>query len=145
MKKIIIFLLLIPFSFSFAIMPPYVYQKRSENSQIKALAYFVKKEKTDSNYFSTGYKGYFKPDHIFTGEVDGYITAGFTSVKPTKNMPVGGTIYYSPVENVLYYITVSSQGGMITSLTAVSENERELYIKNFDKIVYGIGDAWIGK
>ncbi len=113
-------------SLCFGVMPPSHYKKMIEQSQIKAEAKMVSVKVTNKTKYKITKEitfrliksdGEIKPKNQFKGWC---YSAG-------KKMMVGGDKYYYPKEGERVYVTLSSEGGMVTSLeTLASEMQKEL-------------------
>ncbi|GAB7023267.1 hypothetical protein [Salidesulfovibrio brasiliensis] len=119
-----------------AIMPPEVYATRSRESKIKAIATIVSvdlDQSTGENIvtFQTEFSLHKDTPVEFTGFCLSAVT------EKQKNM-VGGTIYFYPQEQERVFVTVSKDGGMITSMTLMTPELEKAIINTPEKLQYGI-------
>jgi TPR repeat protein len=135
---------------AFGVLPPEVYKRAIDSSDIKAIAVVEKVEIIYESNMSTFKKVFFK--------LEKSLTRGFFHKKVPKkfsgscysvdhkwqNPGTGGTIHYYPWKGAKVLVTVSSDGGGITSYTTLTPAfEEELNKNDLKNIAFGMGHASI--
>lgn len=129
---------------SLAVMPPYVYEERAQNSKIKAIAVVVRVEKIEETKQSTLNKIYFKTEKSIGPAAPAQFTAQCYSVdRKWQKPPVGGTLYYYPVEGQRVFVTVSADGGQITSYTKLTPELEKALLEDPGSVKFGMGEAYV--
>ena len=126
-----------------ALMPPRVYAERSEKARIKAIAVIVEvvtDEAAGSSVATFRSEYRLTPDapNIFTG------TCRSSRTEAEKGM-VGPTVYFHPAKGDRVFVTVSEDGGSITSLTPMTPELEKAVRETPGKIRYGISKAYVGE
>lgn len=135
------------FDAAHAVMPPKVYDSQARQSKIKAVAVVKKifilsetKEKTHKKIVFEIEKGFEKSTpQTFSGTCD--------SVDHAWQSPLlGGTIYYYPTIGQKVLVTISNNGGFITSFTPFNAAlEQEIEENQLLNISFEMGTAHIKK
>lgn len=127
-------LLFIGNNLSLAVLPPDVYKEKIENSKIKAIAE-VKEVKIIETTKQNTYKLVkFKLKEPLVADVPGKFTGHCYSVDfPWQTPGVGPILYYYPHKGELVHVTISEDGGDITSYQSISEEDQQNIIDNFKK------------
>jgi len=135
---------------AFGVLPPKYYEEAVQSSAIKAIAVVKKVEILDETNRSTFKKVLFKLEKAFPGktfhkEVPQEFSGLCYSVDHKWQDPgMGGTIHYYPIKGKKVLVTVSSDGGSITSYTTLSPaSEEELNQNGLKNIKFGMGHASI--
>ncbi|MDA3916913.1 MAG: ankyrin repeat domain-containing protein [Deltaproteobacteria bacterium] len=135
---------------AFGVMPPEYYKKAIRSSKIKAIAVVKKVKIISETNSSTFKKVLFKLEKSFPGktfhkEVPQEFSGLCYSVDHKWQDPgMGGTIHYYPIKGKKVLVTVSSDGGSITSYTTLSPAfEEELNQNGLKNIEFGMGSASI--
>lgn len=138
-------LLILTTGIAFAVMPPKHYKELAEESKIKATAGVISIKVIESTKRST-YK-----------EVTFQLIKSYSVVKtpekfvgkcnsvdfPWQDPGVGGTIYYYPERSDNVFVTISENGGSITSYTILTPQLEEALEK--DQIAFGMGKIYIAE
>jgi hypothetical protein len=134
---------------SFAVLPPEVYERMVEESKVKVTA-TVESVKVLSHYRAVDEKkvtfkliksfGEVKPPGKFTGRCESVNRRWFE-----KGPGAGGTIYYYPKRGDKVYVTISSDGGQITSYTILTLELEKTLAEDFGKVKTKMGRAYISK
>lgn len=137
---------------AFAVLPPEVYKRAIDSSDIKAVAVVKKVEVLNETNRSTFKKVFFKLEKSLTrGFFQKKVPLEFSGLCSSvdhkwQNPGVGGTIYQYPREGARVLVTVGSDGGSITSYTTLSPAfEEELNQNGLKNIKFGMGSASIKK
>jgi hypothetical protein len=130
---------------SFAVMPPEVYRQTIEQSRIKAVATVDRVKTTHTGWhFSsqttsfTLITPYFKtsvPQH-FSGTSD-------AELWPWQKPDAGGKLYFYPKKGDSVFVTISQDGGTITSYTIASKPIVDALENTPEKIRFGLGNAFV--
>lgn len=117
---------------SLAVLPPDVYKERIKNSKVKAIAE-VKSVKIIETTKQNTYKLVtFKLKNALVPDVPKKFTGYCYSVDfPWQTPGVGGIIYYYPHKGDLAHVTISKDGGRITSYQVLTEEDTEKVIENY--------------
>ena len=122
-----------------AVLPPYVYKERIEKSKIKAIAEVQAIKVTKTSRGVQIKLVTFKLEQVF---VDGGVPASFTgqchSLLPGVVPAPGGTIYMRPQKGERVYVTVSQNGGQITSYTRMTPRLDEALRKRPETVKPGM-------
>ena len=137
---------------AFGVLPPKVYKEAAQSSIIKAIAIVKKVKILDETNRSTFKQVLFKLEKSLTrGLLQKKVPQEFSgscySVDHKWQDPgYGGTIHYYPSKGARVFVTVSSDGGSITSYTTLSPAfEEELNKNGLKNIEFGMGHAYIKK
>jgi len=135
---------------SFGILPPKVYKEAIHSSAIKAIAVVEKVEVLNETNRSIFKKVLFKLEKSLTrGSSQKKVPQEFSGScysvdHKWQNPGVGGTIHYYPRIGARVLVTISSDGGGITSYTTLSPAfEEELKKNGLQNIEFGMGHATI--
>ncbi|WP_316861708.1 hypothetical protein [uncultured Cohaesibacter sp.] len=129
-----------------AVMPPQHYADRSQNSKIKAIAVIVDVQRLHIGKRYTEKKVSFRTDFALTTDTGELFTGTCKSVDTPfqeANVMVGGNIYFYPAEGQRVFVTVSDDGGEITSLTPMTQELEHAVRETPEKLRYGIGNAGV--
>ena len=144
---ILIFLI---WSRAFGVLPPEVYKRAIDSSDIKAIAVVEKIEILDETNRSTFKRVFFKLEKsltsgVFHKKVPREFSGLCYSVAHKWQDPgFGGTIHHYPRKGAMVLVTVGSAGGGITSYTTLSPAfEEELRKNGLKNIEFGMGHASI--
>ncbi len=137
---------------AFGVLPPEVYKRAIDSSDIKAIAVVEKIEILDETNRSTFKQVFFKLEKPLTmGLFQEKMPREFSGLcysvdHKWQNPGVGGTIHYYPRKGARVLVTVRSDGGSITSYTNLSPAfEEELNKNGLKNIKFGMGHAYIKK
>jgi hypothetical protein len=129
-----------------AVRLPQFYADMAEASKIKATAVVTSVEIIERTKRSTSKKVVFELRHSFSDSVPATFSGTCYSVDHSWQEPgAGGTIYHYPKKGQRVYVTISADGGSITSYTAIDEALEGMFIENPGKISYGMGKAYLEK
>ncbi|MDD3149494.1 MAG: hypothetical protein PHV68_01570 [Candidatus Gastranaerophilales bacterium] len=129
---------------AFAIMPSDYYEKMVNESEIKTPAVVKKIRKIDNKKGNIIYRVYFEsmyqtPEYKFNGVCYSF----------KKNMPwdeaMEGRRFYYPVKNSEVFVTVSKDGGFITSLIVMDEKFKEKLKTYPETLKYNAWGAYFAK
>jgi hypothetical protein len=127
-----------------AVMPPDHYRRMAEESKIKAIAVVKSVEVIERTKRSTLKRVVFEMKHPFSADVPLSFTGTCYSVDHAWQEPgVGGTIYYYPAEGTTVFVTVAADGGTITGMVSLGEEEQKKFIAHPERIRYGMGGAYL--
>ena len=115
-----------------AVRLPEFYARMAEASKIKATAVVTSVEIIERTKRSTSKKVVFELRHSFSDH-------------SWQEPGAGGEIYHYPRKGQRVYVTISTDGGSITSYTAIDETLERMFIENPGKIRYGMGKAYLEK
>lgn len=129
-----------------AVRLPEFYARMAAASKIKATAVVKSVETIERTKRSTFKKVVFELTHPFSDAVPATFSGTCYSVDHSWQEPgAGGTIHHYPRKGERVYVTVSADGGSITSYTPVDETLEKMFIQNPGKIRYGMGKAYLEK
>lgn len=135
---------------AFGVLPPEVYKRAIDSSDIKAIAVVKKVEIIYETNRSTFKKVFFKLEKsltrgLFHKKVPKKFSGSCYSVDHKWQDPgFGGTIHHYPWKGEMVLVTVGSDGGSITSYTTLSPAfEEELRKNGLKNIDFGMGHASI--
>lgn len=129
-----------------AVRLPEFYARMAEASKIKATAVVRSVEIIERTKRSTSKKVVFELRHSFSDAVPATFSGTCYSVDHSWQEPgAGGEIYHYPRKGQRAYVTISTDGGSITSYTAIDETLERMFIENPGKIRYGMGKAYLEK
>jgi len=133
-----------------SVLPPKIYKEAAQSSAIKAIAVVKKVEVLDETNRSSFKKAFFKLEKsltrgLFQKKVPQEFSGSCYSVDYKWQDPgFGGTIHYYPSIGARVFVTISSDGGGITSYTTLSPAfEEELKKNGLKNIEFGMGHAYI--
>ena len=127
---------------SFAVMPPEIYKKRMQESEIKAIAVVNKVEITGKDKMTVDKKVYFRLEKNFGDKpVSGEFT-GLCESARTEAPLAGGAVYFYPEKNERVFVTVTGDGGYITGYTSLTPELEYNINNNFDKMKFGINEIY---
>ncbi|NQU04430.1 MAG: hypothetical protein HQ589_09820 [Syntrophaceae bacterium] len=128
-----------------AVLPPSHYQKEALRSEIKAIAIVDDVAVIDVTKRYTSKKVTFRLEKSFAdGKTSDSFTGSCVSVDHTWQEPgVGGEIYYYPSKGERVFVTVSRDGGPITSYTPLTLELEAAVMKNPEDIRYKMGKAYV--
>jgi hypothetical protein len=136
------FLLLLLFSLSAkAVLPPEVYEESMRRSKIKAIATIKDVETIRIGSRATSKKATFKLEYALTKRTPETFVGHCESVETDEqkaNIMVGGDIYFYPFKGERVFVTVSKDGGYITSMTPMIEELEQIIREEPERIRYGI-------
>jgi len=125
-----------------AVMPPAHYRRLAEESKIKATAVvdFVLRAE-DGKRYSTQ-RVAFRLETAFSENVPDRFSGSCYSVLHRWQKPgVGGEIYYYPRKGDRVFVTVSTDGGWITSYTRLTPALEAALRENPGAVIFGMGEA----
>jgi len=129
-----------------AVMPQSHYSKAAENSQIKAVARVEKVLTLDNGKRYSAQKTTFtliKP--YFGTSVPQRFTGSSNAVlKPWQNPGAGGEVFLYPRKGDVVFVTISEDGGRITSYTKLTDALEQALEKAPETIRFGMDSAYIG-
>lgn len=129
-----------------AVRLPEFYVQMAEASKIKATAVVTSVEIIERTKQSTSKKVVFELRHPFSDSVPATFSGTCYSIDHAWQEPgAGGTIYHYPKKGQKVYVTISADGGSITSYAAIDETLEKMFIQNPGKIRYGMGKAYLEK
>jgi len=126
---------------SSAIMPPEIYAQASRESNIKAIATIVGVENIHVGPRATSKNATFKLEYALTGSTPETFTGYCQSVdtmEQNSNIMVGGETYFYPHVGNKVFVTISDDGGPITSMTPMTAELDQIIREEPDRIKYGI-------
>lgn len=128
-----------------AVLPPSHYRDAAQTSQIKAIAVVQAVSVIDENKRYTSKRVTFRLARSFAGErVPASFRGTCVSVDHSWQEPgVGGELYYYPVKGQRVFVTVSRDGGTITSYTPLTPGLERAMTENPGGIRYGMGKATV--
>ena len=126
-----------------AVMPPAHYDTLVQSSAIKAIAFVQEVKILEETKRSSRKEVFFRLVKAFGNDVPRQFRGTCYSVDHERQNPgVGGTIYYYPQKETKVLVTVSSDGGFITSYTLLSpELEQEVTVNGLTNISFALGRA----
>jgi len=130
---------------SFAVLPPDAYCKAVEESLIKALAR-VDRVKTIRNgwHHSTQRTTFTLIKPYFGTKVTQHFSATSLAVLwPWQKPDVGGQLFYYPKKGESVFVTISKDGGAITSYTVVTEAIEDALENKPKKINFGLSSTCV--
>lgn len=132
---------------AWAILPPEVYARKARMSKIKAVAVVEAVKVMEETKRSTHKKVVFRLERAFSPQTPQTFSGTCYSVdRKWQNPGVGGTIYYYPTKGQRVLVTVSTDGGPITSFTPItSDLAAELDASGLANIIFVMGRAKIQK
>ena len=145
MKRIApaLFLLLALAVPALALMPPQVYAERSEQAKIKAIAVIVEVATDEAAGSSVAT---FRSEYRLTPDAPETFTGTCRSARTeAERGMVGPTVYFHPQKGDRVFVTVSEDGGAITSLTPVTPELEKAVRETPGKIRYGVSEAYVGE
>ncbi len=126
---------------AWAVLPPYVYKERIQNSQVKVMAVIQQVVLESSSEYLSRLVVTFRP--VDGGEAFSGRCATFDD--SWQKMMMGGEIYYQPVPGHRVYVTIDMPGGNITSLSPLTP-ELKFAIENApNTLIYGMGRVYLEK
>ncbi len=129
---------------AWAVMPPSHYAQRAEESKIQALAVVESIKVLERGKHNTKKKVIFRLEHPFSDNIPDTFSGICYSVDHKWQKPLeGGTIHFYPQQGILAYVTVSADGGMMTTYTPLDETAAELFVENAGKIRHSMGGAYV--
>ena len=142
----IFFILNLSLSFkAYGVLPPEIYEQRALSSAIKAVAVIEEVEIVDKTDRSTFKKVLFGLEKAFCEDVPKKFSGFCYSVDHEwQNPGMGGTIHYYPRKGKRVLVTVTKDGGSITSFTNLSpELKKALNDTGLKNILFRMGRAVI--
>jgi uncharacterized membrane protein len=150
-RKLIIVVCMIILCFmsttAFSIMGPEKYEKMANKSEIKAIA-VVNAVKVTGHKKALDYKmvtfeleksfGTKMPTGDFKGRCES-VNKRFYERTPGES----ATIYFYPKKGDRVYVTISREGGQITSYTFLTERLEKALSEDFSKVRIGMGAAYV--
>lgn len=138
-----IFLLFAPAAYT--VMPPEVYAARAKASKIKAIAIVkdIEIATTGDRYnskmvtFWLEYANTINTPEFFTG-----LCKSIDTPLQQKNIMVGDDIYHYPNIEDRVYVTVSEDGGYITTMTNMTPELEDAFRNDPIRIIYKFGKAY---
>ena len=125
-----------------AVLPPRVYEQRARDSRIKAIAKLESMSVVGENDYSVIRSLRFTLEkNLAADPAQGVFFGTCHSLKPGGDPPAGGTIYYQPKVGKRYFVTISRDGGSITSLTLLTPALEKALLEHPDKVKFGFGSA----
>ncbi|PLW76642.1 hypothetical protein [Cohaesibacter celericrescens] len=127
---------------SHALMQPQVYAERALSSDIKAIAVILEVNILNTGTRSTEKMVTFKTEYALTEKTSDRFSGSCHSVDTPEqeaNTMVGGQIYFYPVQEQRVFVTVRSNGGVITSFTPITEELETAIREKPNRLRYGIG------
>lgn len=143
----VLFSLLYP-SIAQALMPPEHYAERARSSDIKAIAVILSVDTLRIGNRFTEKLVRFEVDFALSATPNKVVTGTCKSVDTPQqkaNIMVGGEIYLYPVPGQRVFVTVSREGGAITSLTPMSKALEQVIREEPERLRYGIAKVGIDK
>lgn len=130
-----------------AVMPPKHYARQVETSNIKAVAVVEDVTVLQETKRATRKEVVFRLERSFGKEAPVHFRGTCYSVDQKWQKPgVGGTIYFYPVKNQRVLVTVSSNGGAITSYTSLNDAlKAQLNAHGLKNIAFVMGHARVNK
>ncbi len=126
---------------AWAVLPPSVYKERIEKSKIKAIA-VVKAVAVERLLQGAAEKRVtFELEKTFAGRAPKTFTGRCLSRLPWGRPPVGPALYYSPRVGDRVYVTVSRNGGDITSYTRMTPRLEEALRVDPRRVKPGVGEV----
>ena len=122
-------------SAAWAVLPPYVYKERIQNSQVKAMAVIQQVVLESSSEYLSRLVVTFRPidgGEAFSGKCS-------THDGTWQDMLAGPEIYYQPVPGHRVYVTIDKPGGSITSLSPLTPELKNAIENAPGTIIYGMG------
>jgi hypothetical protein len=127
-----------------AVMPPAHYRQLAERSKIKAIAVVEAVRLVNNGKRYSIQDAVFKLETRFSEDVPERFSGTCYSVLHKWQKPgVGGKIYYYPKKGDRVFVTVSDDGGSITSYTRLTPKLEATLKNDPESIVFGMGDARI--
>nr|WP_321255313.1 hypothetical protein [uncultured Pseudodesulfovibrio sp.] len=133
---------------SSALMPPGVYAKASSDSKIKAIATIVDVKTTLVGERYTTKNVSFTLEYALEPDVPDLFVGKCKSVDTEdqrSNAMVGGDTYFYPQSGDRVFVTISENGGAITSMTPVTPELDQVVREEPERLVYGITQVGIRK
>jgi len=156
------YLLLIPAN---AVLPPEYYKQYAEESKIKAVATITHVETLSIGKYSSFKKATFRLEHVFRKKRSKTMTKVYSALRKlsgnetpqvftglcnsvdteeqNKNIMAGGTIYFYPYVGARVFVTVSSDGGSITTLTTLTPEMEKVIRETPEKLEFSMGGIYI--
>jgi len=131
---------------SWAGMPPQHYAERAEESKIKAIAVVEKVEVLEKIKRYTTKQVTFRLEYGLTFDTPATFTGQCASVDHEWQDPgVGGIIFLYPNVGERVFVTVSSDGGSITSFTPITPELENSVKETPGNICYGFSEGRVGE
>ena len=146
-----------------AVLPPEQYAQRAEKSKIKAIATVVNVEVLSIGKYSSFKEVTFKLEYDFIEKKSKLHTifrkllgnktpdkfTGLCSSVDTKeqneNIMAGGTIYFYPYVGSRVFVSISEDGGSITTLTKMTAKLEKSIRDTPEKLKFRMGSIYISK
>jgi hypothetical protein len=127
-----------------AVMHPSHYKKLAEESKIKAIAIVEAVRLIDNGKRFSIQEAVFRPARAFAENVPERFSGSCYSVlHKWQNPGVGGKIYFYPKKGERVFVTVSRDGGSITSYTRLTPRLEAALKKDPESVVFGMGEALV--
>ncbi|BCS88306.1 hypothetical protein [Pseudodesulfovibrio sediminis] len=124
-----------------ALMPPETYAQASRHSRIKAIATIVNVDVGHVGPRATSKVATFRLEYALTGGTPRIFTGSCLSLDTRAqraNVMVGGATYFYPHTGNRVYVTISENGGRITSMTPMSAELERVIRYEPDRLIYGV-------
>lgn len=125
-----------------ALMPPGVYANASRDSAIKAIATVVNVKTIRVGKRASSKWVSFKREYALTQATPATFTGSCKSIDTAlqeKNVMPGGDLYFYPTPGDRIFVTVSSNGGPITSMTPMTHALDKVIREEPHRLEYGVG------
>ncbi len=121
---------------AFAVLPPYIYKQREEESEIKAIAKvksvkIIDREPRKGRVYKKVEFELVEP--LTVKNIPEVFTGHCYSVVKNKRPMTSGTIYYYPIKGMKAYVSISSDGGYITNYYSLTDSQEQKLIEKFQK------------
>jgi hypothetical protein len=125
-----------------AVMPPSHYQREIEESKIKAIAVVEAVRQVNNGKRYSVQEAVFKLEGAYSKNIPERFSGRCLSVLHKRQKPgVGGEIYFYPRKGDRVFVTVSDDGGSITSYTPMTPKLEAALKNDPESIVFGMGDV----
>ena len=127
-----------------SVMPPKIYADQAINSKIKAIATVKKVRITDAGIRHNTKVVTFELEYALTRGIGNIFTGSCKSVdtpKQNAGLMMGGDIYHYPQAGERYFVTISDDGGRITTMTKMTPDLEHAVRNDPGRIRYRPGKA----
>ncbi|BCS96354.1 hypothetical protein DSLASN_19860 [Desulfoluna limicola] len=125
-----------------ALMPPDVYARASRESAIKTIATVMDVKTTHVGTRASSKQVTFKREYALTQATPASFTGSCKSIDTAlqkKNVMPGGDLYFYPNAGDRVFVTITTDGGPITSITPMTRDLEKVIREKPYRLEYGIG------
>jgi len=143
--KIVFLLIVFSFTISrcFAMLPPEVYEQMIKESKIKAIATVKKVKIIKKNKYTIEERVFFHLEKAMDKtNVPDEFSGLCKSVRKNQMRLIGSDVHFYPLKNDRVFVTITTEGGSITSYTTLTPELEDKVNKNFDEMKFGINEIY---